>query len=212
MSPGYSSKARTLAVGSALATTGASLLYGPVLLFGLSARASPRDQVGDPWLAALEVLILFIAPAMAAVVWCIYANSDRARKPRGALAFAFMVMSAATTVGVHLALLSGPRVTAQAAFHWPSALYALDILAWDVFFAISVLLAAPLVAGGRLAQLIRILLVLSGLLSLGGLVGVPTGDMGLRDIGIFGYAVVFPLATAALALLFARRAVVAPVP
>lgn len=208
-SPKFTSKARRLAISSSLTTTGASLLYGPILLIGLSARSSPLDPVGDPWLAALETLILVIAPAMAAVVWCIQASSDEASKPRGAIAFAFMVLAAAITVGVHLTLLSGPRAAAEAAFRWPSLLYSLEVVAWDVLFAISVLIAAPLVAGGRLARSIRILLVISGLLALGGLVGIPTGNMGLRNIGIFGYAAVFPVATAALALRFARTAVVA---
>ena len=42
------------------------------------------------------------------------------------------------------------------------------------------------------------------MLALGGLVGVPLGDMRLRMIGVVGYAVVFPVAVALLALLYYR--------
>lgn len=89
-------------------------------------------------------------------------------------------------------------------FRWPSVVYALDILAWDVFFPPSVLAAAPVFRGGRLASWIRVLMIISGILALGGLTGVMTGDMQLRNIGIVGYAGVFPVAAALLALLFHR--------
>jgi hypothetical protein len=76
------------------------------------------------------------------------------------------------------------------AWTWPSVAYALDILAWDVFFALSVLFAAPVFGTGRLETWVRALLVVSGVLSLAGLVGVPLADMTDRDIGIVGYALV----------------------
>ena len=56
-------------------------------------------------------------------------------------------------------------------FKWPSIPYALDILAWDVFFALAVLFAAPVFTGNRLATWIRGLLVATGALSLAGLSG-----------------------------------------
>ncbi|HSK31337.1 MAG TPA: hypothetical protein VLA17_15360, partial [Candidatus Limnocylindria bacterium] len=43
------------------------------------------------------------------------------------------------------------------AFKWPSVAYALDILAWDFFFALSMLFAAPAFGGSRLAAWIRAL-------------------------------------------------------
>jgi hypothetical protein len=82
--------------------------------------------------------------------------------------------------------------------------YALDILAWDVFFALAVLFAAPVFSGSTLARWIRWLLVLSGVLALAGLIGVATADMGLRNIGILGYSGVFPVAALLLAVLFHR--------
>lgn len=87
-------------------------------------------------------------------------------------------------------------------FTWPSVVYALDILAWDVFFALAVLLAAPVFRGGTHSGAIRATLVVSGVLSLAGLVGVAMGDMQVRNIGIGGYAVVFPVAAFLLARLF----------
>jgi hypothetical protein len=89
-------------------------------------------------------------------------------------------------------------------FKWPSVAYALDILAWDVFFALAALSAASVFSGNRLAVYIRVLLVASGGLALAGLSGVIFGDMQLRNIGILGYAGVFPVVALLLAILFRR--------
>lgn len=77
-------------------------------------------------------------------------------------------------------------------------------LAWDVFFAVSVLLAALTFEGSKLAVLIRYVLLASGILALIGLAGVPTGNMQIRNIGIVGCAPVFLAATAPIASLFLR--------
>jgi hypothetical protein len=89
-------------------------------------------------------------------------------------------------------------------FTWPSLVYALDILAWDVFFALSMLFAAPVFRGSRLAAWIRVLMISSAVLSLAGLSGVVAGDMQLRNIGIVGYVGVFLVVAALLAILFYR--------
>lgn len=197
-----SSSRSAAGLAAALTLCVASLLYGAALLFGLAARARPEDPVPDPWLGGMQGLILVIAPCLVILIWSVAGRAPEPRRRRGRVALAFMAASAAITLGVHLTLLAGPREAAADAFRWPSPFYALDVLAWDVFFALSVLLAAPLVSGGPVARLVRWLMVLSGLLALAGLAGVPTGDMGLRNIGILGYAVVFPLAAAGMAVVF----------
>jgi len=87
-------------------------------------------------------------------------------------------------------------------FRWPSVAYALDILAWDVFFAFSMLFAAPAFKGHRLAAWIRALMIAAAVLCLAGLSGVAAGDMQLRNIGIIGYVPVFLVVAALLAVLF----------
>ena len=89
-------------------------------------------------------------------------------------------------------------------FKWPSFAYAMDILAWDVFFALSVLFAAPVFSGSRLATFIRWTAVASGILALAGLSGVALGDMTWRDIGIVGYLPVFLVVVVLLGILFRR--------
>jgi hypothetical protein len=89
-------------------------------------------------------------------------------------------------------------------FEWRSVAYALDIVGWDVFFAISMLLAAPVFSGSRLAAWIRVLMIASGVLSLAGLSGVVVGDMEVRNIGIVGYVGVFVVVAALLTVFFYR--------
>ena len=73
-----------------------------------------------------------------------------------------------------------------------------------MFFALAVLAAAPVFRGSRLARSIRVLMIVSGILSLGGLSGVFLDDSTFRSIGIVGYAAVFPVAALLLAILFYR--------
>jgi hypothetical protein len=95
-------------------------------------------------------------------------------------------------------------------FQWPSVAYALDILAWDLFFALSMLFAAPAFLGDRLQMSIRMLMIAAGALALGGMSGVVIGDMQLRLIGVVGYAGVFPVVALLLAILFSRTTPLVP--
>jgi hypothetical protein len=126
------------------------------------------------------------------------------------VAILFVSLLAGLTCSVHFVILTVGRQTALSgfawmplfvSFKWPSVSYALDILAWDVFFALFVLFAAPVFRGNRLATSIRVLLITSGALALAGLID---GDMQLRNIGIVGYAGVFPVVALLLVILFYR--------
>jgi hypothetical protein len=124
-----------------------------------------------------------------------------------------MLLCAGITSSVHFVILTASRQLEAAgfpwlpmflSFKWPSVAYTLDILAWDVFFALSMLFAAPVFKGGRLETTLRILLIVSGVLSLAGLLGVPLANMQVRNIGIVGYAGVAPFAFLLLGTLFGR--------
>lgn len=224
MGSGWNANARRLGVVSATATAGLSLAYAITLVAGLLSLTSPDQPIGDPYFPLLELLILLIAPVMVTVMIAVQAWAAPEATVYSVGGLMFMVLMAGTTSSVHFVVLTlsrHPRFADQSwaplvlEFQWPSVVYALDILAWDVFFPLAVLCAAPVMRGSRLAAAIRVLLILSGVLALGGLSGVIAGDMGLRNIGILGYAVVFPVATAMLAALFHRTPPVryrAPVP
>jgi hypothetical protein len=189
------------------------VVYAITLVAGLVSLQSPQQPIGNPLFAILEILIILMMPFMVALMVAVHAWASPQTKTFSLTALVFMAVIAGLTCSVHFVILTVSRQAAFAGqswlplfleFRWPSVVYALDILAWDVFFPLSVLSAAPVFGGSRLATSIRVLLIASGVLALGGLSGVIVGDMQLRNIGIVGYVGVFPVAAVLLAILFYR--------
>lgn len=209
----FTVSARRLGIVSAAGTVLLCVVYAATLVAGFMSLQSPQQAIGDPWFAILEILIILMMPLMVALMVAVHAWAPSNAKVFSLLALVFMTLLAGLTCSVHFVLLTVGRHAAFSAisamplfmsFNWPSIPYALDILAWDFFFALSVLCAAPVFRGSRLAVAIRVLLIASGALALAGLSGVILGDMQLRNIGIIGYAGVFPFAALLLGILFHR--------
>lgn len=70
--------------------------------------------------------------------------------------------------------------------------------------ALSMLFAPAVFKVSRLEKTIRLLMIVSGILSLVGLLGVPLADMQVRNIGIVGYAVVSIVVFMLLGIVFGR--------
>jgi hypothetical protein len=152
---------------------------------------------------------------MLAFMVALHAWVPEDRKAAALLGIAFMGLCAVVTCSVHFAILTlsrQPAITGAAwaipvlSFEWPSLAYAMDILAWDFFFPLAVLCAASAIAGAGPARAARWLLRASALLAFVGLVGVPLADMRVRNIGIVGYLVLFPIAAVLMANVFRRSA------
>ena len=209
----FTATARRLGIFSAAATVILLVAYAVTLATGLASLESPQQPIGDPMFTILEVLIITMMPAMVALMVVVHAWAPMHAKTLSLTSLVFMGMLAGLTCSVHfvtLTLSRQPEFAGQPwlplvlSFNWPSVVYALDILGWDVFFPLSMLFAAPVFWGTRLAAWIRVLMTASGVLALAGLSGVVVGDMQLRNIGIVGYVGVFLVVTALLAVLFYR--------
>jgi hypothetical protein len=209
----FTATARRLGVFSAAATVILLIAYAVTLTVGLLSLESPQQPIGDPMFSILEVLIILMMPVMVALMAAVHAWAPMHSKTLSLTSLVFMGLLAGVTCIVHFVILtlSGqPEFTGQSwvplvfSFTWPSVAYALDILGWDIFFALSMLFAAPVFWGTRLAAWIRVLMIASGVLALAGLSGVVVGDMQLRNIGIVGYVGVFLLVAALLVVLFYR--------
>ncbi len=189
--------------------------YAIVLALGLHSLKSPQDPIGDPYFLLLELLIVLTAPLMVIVMAAVHAYATPDVKVCSLTALAFMILLAGLTCSIHFVILTvGRQIEATGSpwaplllsYRWPSVSYTLDILAWDFFFALSMLFAAPVFKQRGLETVLRILLIASGVLSLAGLIGVPLADMQVRMIGVLGYAVVSPFAFLLLSLVFGRAA------
>jgi hypothetical protein len=209
----FTTTARSFGIFSAAATVILLVAYAVTLAVGLLTLESPQQPIGDPMFTILEVLIIVMMPAMVALMVAVHAWAPMNAKALSLTSVVFMGLLAGVTCSVHFCILTlsrQPEFTEQSwlplvlSFEWPSIVYALDILGWDVFFPLSMLFAALVFKGSRLAAWIRVLMIASGVLSLAGLSGVVAGDMQLRSIGIVGYLGVFLVVAALLAVLFYR--------
>ena len=209
----FTASARRLGMAAAVGTALLIAVYAATLVTGLRSLQSPQQPIGDPWFSILEILIILLTPLMVVLMATVHAWAPAEVKVFSLTALVFMALLAGLTCSLHFAILtlsrnpsfSGlPWMPLFLSFRWPSVSYSLDILAWDGFFALSAMFAAPVFSGSRLATAIRVLLVISGALALAGLSGVILGDMQLRNVGILGYVGVFPVVALLLAVLFHR--------
>ncbi len=192
---------RHLKIGkiSAIAVFYLLLAYVIITTLGLLSLKSPEDPIGEPYFTLMEILILLIAPLILIVMAAVDSYASDEAKIFSRIALIFMIIMAVITSSIHFVILTFSRLSSVAdspwaslffSFKWPSAVYSLDILAWDWFFAISFLFASQVFRNGRIEKTVRVLMIMSGVLSLLGLLGVPLGNMQIRNIGIIGYALV----------------------
>jgi hypothetical protein len=214
----FSATARRLGICAAVGVVVLGVAYAVTLAVGFLSLTSPQQPIGDPMFSILEVLIIVMMPVMVALMVAVHAWAPSHAKTLSLTAVVFMGLLAGVTCSVHFVILTLSRQAAFAgqswlplflSFKWPSVAYALDILGWDFFFALSMLFAAPVFGGSRLAASIRVLMIASGVLALAGLSGVVAADMQLRNIGIVGYLGVFLVVAGLLAVLFYRARPVA---
>ncbi len=178
------------------------IVYAATTLLGFLSLESPQHPIGNPYFTIMEILTLLIAPLMAVSMVAVHFYASPVDRIYSFLSVIFMFLMAGITSCVHFMILSmnllGPtdlmlNASVFFSFNWLSIPYALDILAWDWFFALSFLLASPVFKGNRTERFVRILMISSGLLSLVGLMGVPLDNVQIRNIGIIGYAIVAPV-------------------
>ena len=209
----FNASARRLGMVAAVGSVLLIAAYAVTLVTGLRSLPSPREPMGDPWFSILEVLIILLMPPMVALMVAVHAWAPAEVKVFSLTALVFMALMAGLTSSLHFVILTVGRSAAFSglpwmplflSFSWPSVPYALDILAWDVFFPLSVMFAAKVFSGSRLTRTIRVMLLASGAFALAGLSGLVANDMRLRNIGILGYVGVFPVAALLLVVLFNR--------
>jgi hypothetical protein len=191
-----------------------SVAYAAIMVAGFGSLGNLTDPLPDPYLAVAELLILLMAPVMVVLMAAVHACAPAQLRMFGMIAFGWMLVAACLTMTVHVVeLVVARRVDPGAVpgfarlfdFAWPSLLYAVDVVAWDLMLGLSLLFAA-LVFTGRRYRGVRWGLLASAALCLIGLVGPATDVLAWRGIGIFGYAMVFPITCVALAPAFSPLA------
>ena len=188
-----------------------SVAYAAIMVAGFASLGNLTDPLPDPYFAVAEVLILVMAPVMVLLMAAVHACAPAHLRMFSLVAFGWMLVAACLTMTVHVVeLVVARRVEPEAVggfarlfdFAWPSMLYAVDIVAWDLLLGLSLVFAAVVFTGHRYRTARRGLLV-SGVLCLIGLVGPAIDVLAWRGIRILGYVVAFPIACGALSRAFA---------
>ena len=177
---------------SASAMFAIGVAYLVTVLTGMYSVGLTRP-IADPVLAIMETLTLVTAPLLVILMSAIHDTAPPERKIYSLIALAFAVLVAGLTSAVHFAGLTALRQTGMEGIAWPSVIYAVELLAWDVFLGLSLLFAAPVFPGKGLGRYIRTGLVAVACLCLAGVLGPVTGDMRLQFIAVLGYGLLLPI-------------------
>jgi hypothetical protein len=181
-----------LGMWSAIGLFMIGVFYAITVAIGIydSGFTSPIE---GPILAVMEMLTLVAAPLLVILMSTIHSTANRSLKVYSLIALAFMILVAGLTSSVHFIGLTALRQTGMEGIIWPSILYAVELLAWDVFLGLSLLFTAAVFQGKGLKRKIRMTLIITGVLCIAGTLGPLTGDMRIQFISVLGYGVVLPV-------------------
>jgi len=184
---------------SGLTVIALHVAYATATTVGFLNLTNADEPNSDPWFAAMEWLIILLGPPVLVLLSALHSVSG-VRRPWSLAALVLAGIAFALSAALHSVLLAVGRHHALVSeggllsFTWPSAAYAIDILAWDGFFAVALLCCAMALRATPDMGRARWAFAFAGLAALAGLAGPISGTMTLRNIGIVGYAVIFPVA------------------
>ena len=192
---------RRLGFLSSLGLVIVGMAYAIVVGFGI-AQAGLDKPIIDPTLAVMEAITLVSAPLIVILLAAVSGLASPERKVFGVLALTFGAIMAGLTSAVHFVTLTAGRQMNFTTLDWPSTLYSVELLAWDVFLGLALVFAAPAVAGPGHSARARWALFTTGVLCLLGAIGPMVGNMAIQRVGILGYGIVLPISCIFLALVF----------
>lgn len=197
----FSVRVRQIGMTAAILIVLLAAIYGGFLVSAFDAE----KPIAGRTLIVLEAIIVLLAVPMIAFAVAAHRWTTDQDRLYGLLGSGFTSATVLTTLGVHGILLLHACWTSDwgqlgSNFVWPSWPYGFDILAWDFLFPLSAACFAKLFA--RSHPVVGGLFTISSMLAFLGLLGIPFNDMGVRNIGIIGYAVVFPFAVAGAGKVF----------
>ena len=210
---GFHPRARVMGMVGAWTAFVVNEAYAVTSGLGYLSVKARSDPISDPYLSIMCLLIVLMAPFLVMTMVAVHAYAAAEHKSYSLAALAFMILLAGITSSVNFALFAVARQPAPPSSlwvvsfitpGWPPLPQALDFFAWDWFFALSMLLAAPVFRGGRLPNAIRALMITTGALCILGLVCLPFAPPQATFIGTLGWGVAGPIVFLLLANFFTR--------
>lgn len=203
---------RRLLYWMALFTT----VLGALYLLGLAGRLIVNGSVhavSSPGLQTISAVVALLWDTALVILFAALRKQvRRGGRLFAELALVFMILVCAlSSISWFVQLTIVPKVeqgarTVQAALldmrNELSITYAMEHLAWGLFFGLAALFASAAIDGGRPGTWVRRLLMASGVLSLLHFLGVIVGSPALGDLGYVAWGLLLPAATALLAVKF----------
>ncbi len=205
----WPTSARRLGIISAVSLLAVGILYVAVIAFWLLNERTPREPIGDPYLAYMELLTIASAFGLFGYVVALWVITASRRVP-ALVALILGTVAAVLTTAVHFVQLTAVRQLWRVGrltdyrLIWPSPLFAVEYFVWDVLIGFTMVasgLALDRTPGAFAAS--RALLI-GGALCLLGSTGPISGHMQWQNVAVLGYALVLPIAAGFTARLLLR--------
>lgn len=125
-----------------------------------------------------------------------------------------LLMGATSSINWYVQLTLVPRISAAGdanllalldIHNVGSLMYAIEHLAWGLFYGLATIFMALAFSGGRIESWIRWLFAIGGVLSILHVLGIISGVHALIDLGYFAAGVLLPVTTLLLALRYRRE-------
>lgn len=202
-------------IGQVAAWTGFAVMqaYSVTSGLGFLSLESPLDPIGAPFLPIMALLLILMASLLVVTMVAVHAYAAPEHRVYSMTALAFVILLVGITSSVNFAVLivssqadfaGAPWLPLFLPYKWPAVAYAMDVFAWDWFYALSMLCAAPIFRGGRLERMVRTVMLVSGGLSLLGLIVLPFAVLPAIVISIVGWGVAGSIVFLLLAIVFGR--------
>ena len=202
-------------IGQVAAWTGFAVMQAYFVASGLGflSLESPLDPIGAPFLPIMALLLILTASLLMVTMVAVHAYAAPEHKVSSMTALAFVILLVGITSSVNFAVLivssqadfaGAPWLPLFLPYKWPAVAYAMDVFAWDWFYPLSMLCAAPIFRGGRLERMVRVVMLVSGGLSLLGLIVLPFAVLPAIVISIVGWGVAGSIVFLLLAIVFGR--------
>ena len=175
------------------------VLYALTVAFGMATFGFDRPIEGAI-LAVMEYLTVAVGLLYLVVIAALHSSRVTERNVFTLLALIFAALLAGTTSLVHFIQLSALNQLDTNSLEWPSALYAAELFAWDVFLGLSLICAALALRGTRLKEITRTIMYVCGALCLLGIAGPLTGDMRVQFVAMASYGLLLPIVCLLLSL------------
>jgi len=172
------------------------ILYSTVLTIGIITRYPDTNNIINEimyLMGFLTIISAFVVMAFVNEIYKAFGKNYGYSKFLNRIAIMFLVVITTIVHFLHIFFnnkkIGNENFEIILTLEWPSFLLLLDIIAWNFFFGLGILILGFFLVNKIIFKSAGIIFIISGILSIIGLVSIPLNNMDLRFIGIIGYTI-----------------------